>query len=137
MLCQCRYSLVADLVLDTHLPTRQESLWEIQTCQIRSKQQQHHMEHKLFPHNRNEEQQSSCLFSFLEPLQHHAAALVDLWWEAMEVFPSLNVSPSGKFQVVIDVHVAQHDCASDFLECVQHMSGMPNMESLCYRGVNM
>ena len=87
MLYQCRYSLVTDLVLDTHLPTSQESLWEIQTCQIKSKQPQHHMEHKLFPHNRNEGQQSSCLFDFLEQLQHHAAALINLGWE---VFLPLN-----------------------------------------------
>src|SRR6202044_3422597 len=108
MLYQCRYSLVTDLVLDTHLPISQESLWEIQTCQIKSKQSQHYMEHKLFPHNRNKGQQSSCLFDFLEPLQHHAAALVDLWWEAMQVFLPLNVSPSGEFQVVIDIHIVQH-----------------------------
>jgi len=78
MLYKCRYSLVTDLVLDTQLSTSQEYLWEIQTCQIKSKQLQHHMEHKLFSHNRNEGQQSSCLFDFLEPLLHHAAALVDL-----------------------------------------------------------
>ena len=101
MLYQCRYSLVVDLLLDTHLSTSQESLWVIQTCQIESKQLQHHMEHKLFPHNRNEGQQSSCLFNFLEPLQHQAAALVSLWWKSMQVYLPLNVSPSGKFQVVI------------------------------------
>src|ERR1700734_1084822 len=114
MLYQCRYSWVADRLLDTHLPTSQESLWEIQTCQIKSKQPQHHMEHKLFPHNRNEGQQSSCLFYFLQPLQHHAAALV------MQVFLPLNVSPSNKVQVVIDIHIVQYVCVSDF--GVVHMS---------------
>ena len=75
---------------------------------------------QIVPHNRNKVQQSSCLSGFLEPLQHHAVALVDLWWEAMEVVLPLNITPSGKFQVVIDIHIVQHVCASNFH--VVHMS---------------
>jgi len=76
----------------------------IQICQTMSKHAQHHMEHKGFPHNKNEEVQNNCPSSFLEFHPHHVVAIVKSSVEAIQHVLPLNVLLIDEFQAMIATH---------------------------------
>jgi len=81
-----------------------------------SKHAQHHMEHRGFPHNKNEEVQNNCLSYFLNLYPHHVVALVDSSMEAIQHVLPLNVWSIDEFQAMIAAHVLWYADANDFGE---------------------
>jgi hypothetical protein len=63
------------------------------------------MEHRGFPHNKNEEVQNNCLSYFLDLHPHHVVALVDSFVEAIQHVLPLNALLIDKFQAMTATHV--------------------------------
>jgi hypothetical protein len=69
-----------------------------------SKYAQHHMEHRGFPHNKNEEVHNDCLSYFLNLHPHHVVALVNSSVEAIQHVLPLNVLLIDESQAMIAAH---------------------------------
>jgi len=92
-------------MLDILPPKNSEYLLEIQVCQTMPKHALHHMEHRWFPHNKNEEEQNSYLFYFVNVHHHHVVALVGFSVEANQDALHLNALLIDEFQALIAVHI--------------------------------
>jgi hypothetical protein len=103
-------------VLDILLPGNSGYVLEIQICQTMSKHALHHMEHRGFPHNKNEEVQNSYLSYFVNLHPHHVVALVNSSVEANQHVLPLNILLIDKFQALIAAHILWHADANDLDE---------------------
>ena len=63
------------------------------------------MEHRGFPHNKNEEVQNNCLSYFLNLHPYHVVALVNFSVEAIQHVLPLNILLIDEFQAMIAAHV--------------------------------
>ena len=81
-----------------------------------SKHAQHHMEHRWFPHNKNEEVQNGYLSYFVNLDPHHVVALVNSSVEAIQHVLPLNVLLIDEFQGMIAAHILWHADTNDFDE---------------------
>src|ERR1700728_500594 len=115
-LCQCIHNLASHQVLNILYPGNSGYVLEIQLCQTMSKHAQHHMEHRWFPHNKNEEVQNGYFSYFVGLDPHHVVALVDSSVEAIQHILPLNVLLIDEFQVMIAAHILWHADANDFDE---------------------
>jgi hypothetical protein len=81
-----------------------------------SKHAQHHMEHRWFPHNKNEEIQNSYILFSVNLHPHYVVALVDFFVEANQHVLPLNILLIDEFQVMIAAYILWHAGTNNFDE---------------------